>query len=51
VSAGETEAFGLDPANCDVARPRYPDATWIALRDRCELAPDVEVLEVGARRD
>jgi SAM-dependent methyltransferase len=42
------EAFGADPANYHAARPRYPEATWLALRGRAGLKPGIDILEIGA---
>jgi SAM-dependent methyltransferase len=42
------EAFGTDPAGYHRARPAYPAATWLALRQRAGLAAGIDVLEIGA---
>jgi SAM-dependent methyltransferase len=42
------EAFGADPANYHAARPHYPEAVWQALRERANLGPGIDVLEIGA---
>ena len=41
------EAFGLDPAGYDRARPAYPEWVFDFLRQRCELAPGTAVFEIG----
>ena len=46
-SFGRT-AFGDDAANYHAARPPYPEAVWIALRERAGLYPGIDVLEIGA---
>ena len=46
-SFGRT-AFGDDAANYHAARPPYPEAVWIALRERAGLYPGVDILEIGA---
>ena len=42
------EAFGTDPANYHAARPPYPEATWQVLRERANLGPGIDILEIGA---
>ena len=42
------EAFGADPANYHSARPPYPEATWVALRELASLGPGIDILEIGA---
>jgi len=42
------QAFGLDPAGYDAARPAYPDWVFDFLRDRCGLAPHTATFEIGA---
>ncbi|MGB3336508.1 MAG: class I SAM-dependent methyltransferase [Devosia sp.] len=42
------EAFGTDPAGYHRARPAYPAATWLALRQCAGLAAGTDVLEIGA---
>ncbi|MBB4230792.1 spermidine synthase [Rhizobium mongolense] len=41
-------AFGADPSNYHAARPRYPEETWELLRERSDLGPGVDILEIGA---
>ncbi|MEX2694009.1 class I SAM-dependent methyltransferase [Rhizobium mongolense] len=41
-------AFGADPSNYHAARPRYPEETWELLRERSDLGPGVDNLEIGA---
>src|SRR5215469_7248392 len=42
------QAFGLDPAGYDAARPAYPDWVFDFLRDRCGLVPNTATFEIGA---
>ena len=42
------QAFGLDPAGYDTARPPYPDWVFDFLRDHCALAPNTATFEIGA---
>jgi SAM-dependent methyltransferase len=42
------QAFGLDPAGYDAARPDYPEWTYDALRTRCGLGSGTAVFEIGA---
>ena len=42
------QAFGLDPAGYDAARPAYPDWVFDFLRQRCGLAPYTVTFEIGA---
>ena len=42
------QAFGLDPAGYDAARPAYPDWVFDLLRDRCGLAANKATFEIGA---
>ena len=42
------EAFGLDPAGYDAARPAYPEWVYEVLRERCGLRPGSAVFEIGA---
>jgi SAM-dependent methyltransferase len=42
------KAFGADPANYHAARPPYPEAIWVALRDRAHLSSGIDILEIGA---
>ena len=42
------EAFGLDPAGYDAARPAYPEWVYEVLRERCGLRPGGAVFEIGA---
>lgn len=41
-------AFGADPSNYHAARPRYPEETWQLLRERSDLGPGIDILEIGA---
>ncbi|MBB4278079.1 class I SAM-dependent methyltransferase [Rhizobium mongolense] len=41
-------AFGADPSNYHAARPRYPEETWRLLRERSDLGPGIDILEIGA---
>lgn len=42
------EAFGLDPAGYDAARPAYPEWVYEVLRERCGWRPGRAVFEIGA---
>jgi len=42
------QAFGSDPAGYDAARPPYPEWVYESLVERCGLAPDAAVFEVGS---
>ncbi len=42
------QAFGLDPAGYDAARPPYPEWVFDFLRERCGLMPGIATFEVGA---
>ena len=46
--AAGRSTFGGDPAKYDWARPRYPDALFQILRDRCGLRQNTHTFEVGA---
>jgi SAM-dependent methyltransferase len=46
--AAGRSTFGNDPAKYDWARPRYPDALYQILRDRCGLRAGVRTFEIGA---
>ncbi len=39
--------FGLDPANYDRARPGHPERVYEVLVERCGLAPEAAIVEVG----
>jgi SAM-dependent methyltransferase len=42
------KAFGASPADYHAARPPYPEATWLALRERGNLGAGIDILEIGA---
>jgi SAM-dependent methyltransferase len=46
--AAGRSTFGSDPAKYDWARPRYPEAVYQVLRDRCGLRAGTHTFEVGA---
>lgn len=46
--AAGRSTFGADPAKYDWARPRYPEAVFQTLRDRCGLHTGTNTFEVGA---
>jgi SAM-dependent methyltransferase len=39
--------FGADPATYDVARPGHSEEVYDILRDRCDVRPGSQVLEIG----
>lgn len=41
------QAFGLDPAGYDAARPPYPEWVFTHLGDRCGLKPGAATFEIG----
>lgn len=45
--AAGRSTFGSDPAKYDWARPRYPEAVYHLLRERCGLRPGARTFEVG----
>src|SRR5215467_112219 len=42
------QAFGLDPAGYDAARPAYPDWVFDFLHERCGLVSNAVTFEIGA---
>jgi SAM-dependent methyltransferase len=42
------QAFGLDPAGYDAARPAYPAWVFDLLCERCGLVPNTATFEIGA---